>query len=159
MPTQTNPDPLDFAGLLAMGLHVLTDQLRTRLAEAGFDDIRRPYGFIFRAISKNGASINELADLLEISKQATSKIIDTMQVRGYVTREEDVGDRRSKVVRLTERGRDAMRVAQRANAELEASLEARVGKNAVKAMRLALNTFVKEGNPELYAQRRARPFW
>jgi DNA-binding MarR family transcriptional regulator len=161
MPSRSSElnDPLDFAGLLALSLHVLTDQLRARLAEAGFDDIRRPFGFIFRAVAKDGATINELADLLEVSKQATSKIIDDMEARGYVTRFESPDDRRSKIVRLTERGTRAMQTALRLNRELEASLESRVGPKAIKAMRVALDTFAKEGNPELYAQRRARPFW
>jgi DNA-binding MarR family transcriptional regulator len=155
----TQTAAIDFAGLLAMSLHILTDQLRAQLAAAGFDDIKRPYGFIFRAVARDGASINELADLLEVSKQATSKIIDEMASRDYVSRQEDPNDRRSKIVRLTERGHQAMQIALKVNAELESVLEARVGFETVKAMRLALDTFAREGNPDLYAQRGARPFW
>jgi DNA-binding MarR family transcriptional regulator len=164
MPAKTSKQALtddtpDFAALLAMSLHVLTDRVRAQLHEAGFTDIKKPYGFIFRAIAKNGASINELAALLEVSKQATSKIVDDMSTAGYVTRDEHETDRRSKIVRLTERGRQAMQTARKANQELETKLEKRVGKTKMQAMRFVLETFASEGDPALYKQRRARPIW
>jgi DNA-binding MarR family transcriptional regulator len=156
---QPKNETLDFAALLAISLHILTDTIRAQLHQAGFTDIRRPYGFIFRAIAEHGASINELAALLEVSKQATSKIVDDMTIDGYVTRSEHDTDRRSKIVRLTQRGKEAMKIAQKANQELEAALEKKVGKANIEAMRIVLDTFAREGNPTLYKQRRARPLW
>jgi DNA-binding MarR family transcriptional regulator len=153
------PDNPDFAALLAMSLHILTDNTRARLHNAGFTDIKKPYGFIFRAIAKDGASINELAALLEVSKQAASKIVDDMTTAGYVTRDEHETDRRSKIVRLSERGRQAMQAARKANQDLETKLEKRVGKTNLEAMRSVLSTFASEGDPTLYKQRRARPIW
>jgi DNA-binding MarR family transcriptional regulator len=158
-PKKQPDDKPDFAALLAMSLHILTDNTRTHLHAAGFDDIRKPYGFIFRAIAKDGASINELAALLEVSKQAASKIVDDMTSAGYVSRDEHETDRRSKIVRLTERGRQAMQTARKANQELEAALEKRVGKTKMEAMRIVLETFASESDPALYKQRRARPIW
>jgi DNA-binding MarR family transcriptional regulator len=158
-PKKQPDDKPDFAALLAMSLHILTDNTRAKLHAAGFDDIRKPYGFIFRAIAKDGASINELAALLEVSKQAASKIVDDMTSAGYVSRDEHETDRRSKIVRLTERGRQAMQTARKANQELETALEKRVGKNKMEAMQIVLETFASEGDPALYKQRRARPIW
>lgn len=50
----------------------------------------------------NGANQSELADILEIEKATLGRLLDRMEQKGWVRRENDANDRRAKRVYLTE---------------------------------------------------------
>jgi DNA-binding MarR family transcriptional regulator len=81
--------------------------IRARLAEAGFEDLPRNGGFVLSGMSYHGGSAVDMIRGLGVSKQAASRLIDTLVLRGYLTRSLNPDDRRRMNVELTERGRGA----------------------------------------------------
>lgn len=94
--------------LLFAGFRSLIDQLHAELAEQGHPDVRPAYGFAMQAIGPDGATASELGRRLGISKQAAGKTADRLEKLGYVERADDPGDARRKLLRLTDRGVDAL---------------------------------------------------
>jgi DNA-binding MarR family transcriptional regulator len=150
----------DLAILITVAFRCVVDQLTARLAAAGFPDVRPPYGYIFRALQGEGMTSTELAALLQVSKQATLKLVDELEAHDFVARHPDIADRRAKILRLTVRGRSALETAMGISADLEAELAALVGDDRVASMRSALVTFIaSHGGLEDARARRARPVW
>lgn len=94
--------------LLFAGFRSLIDQLHAELAEQGHPDVRPAYGFAMQAIGPDGATASELGRRLGISKQAAGKTADRLEKLGYVERADDPADARRKLLRLTDRGVDAL---------------------------------------------------
>ncbi|RKT83637.1 DNA-binding transcriptional regulator, MarR family [Saccharopolyspora antimicrobica] len=94
--------------LLFAGFRSLIDQLHAELAEQGHPDVRPAYGFAMQAIGPDGATASELGRRLGISKQAAGKTADRLEKLGYVERADDPDDARRKLLRLTDRGVDAL---------------------------------------------------
>ncbi len=55
----------------------------------------------------------DVADYLGVTKQAASQLVEQLVQRGYVVREADPGDARSRILKLTERGWACTRAASR----------------------------------------------
>ncbi|MER7014034.1 MarR family winged helix-turn-helix transcriptional regulator [Saccharopolyspora sp. NPDC000359] len=94
--------------LLFAGFRSLIDQLHAELAEQGHPDVRPAYGFAMQAIGPDGATASELGRQLGISKQAAGKTADRLEKLGYAERADDPADARRKLLRLTDRGVDAL---------------------------------------------------
>jgi DNA-binding MarR family transcriptional regulator len=77
------------------------------LAAAGFDDLPRNGAYVLGGMANRGMSPTELILGLDVTKQAASQLIDTLVLRGYLTREVNPDDRRRLLIDLTERGRHA----------------------------------------------------
>jgi DNA-binding MarR family transcriptional regulator len=90
--------------LLMLGSRTIIDDLHQRLAQLGYNDVRPSHGFAFQRIAPDGATGNELAEFLDITKQAASEMVDYLEKHGYVRRQPHPTDRRGKIVILTERG-------------------------------------------------------
>src|SRR5947209_4608398 len=86
--------------LLARGFRATVDELQRRLAAEGFADVRPAHGFAFVRLAPDGATGNELAEHLGVTKQAASQMVDELERRGYVVRQADPRDGRGKVVVL-----------------------------------------------------------
>jgi DNA-binding MarR family transcriptional regulator len=78
-----------------------------RLAEAGFEDLPRNGGFVLSGMNYHGGSAVDMIRGLGVTKQAASRLIDTLVLRGYLTRSLNPDDRRRMTIELTERGRAA----------------------------------------------------
>src|ERR1700760_981618 len=94
--------------LLGSGRMAYGRAIREGYAEVGFDDIPklgpRLLGGIFRE-NWSAGSASDIARDFGISKQAASKLIDTLVIRGYLERGIDPEDRRRLTLELTERRR------------------------------------------------------
>jgi DNA-binding MarR family transcriptional regulator len=78
-----------------------TDMLRLLKRE----DLSMPRIVALNVVERQGAaSISEISAYLDLSLGNTSILIDKLVCHGFVTRIEDVSDRRHKLVRLTEKG-------------------------------------------------------
>src|SRR5919206_4161645 len=84
----------DLAILLAAGYRALADRLQTDMRSAGLADMRPSYGFVIRAVAAEEPTINRLAELLEVTKQAASRMADEMERDGFIERHADPDDRR-----------------------------------------------------------------
>src|SRR3954449_7724620 len=116
-----NPD----LGVLASRLlFSLQDELFTRLADAGYDDLLPRHGSVLAYLDEDGIRATELARLSGRHKQIIGRIVDDLEELGYVERRPDPADRRAKLIFPTERGLDQVRLG----GEIVAAMEARHAK-------------------------------
>jgi len=66
----------------------------------------------------DGVTQAELADLLEIDRPALGRLLDRLEVSGWVTRKDDTKDRRAKRVFLTDEVEPAMKAMRHAAADM-----------------------------------------
>ena len=66
----------------------------------------------------DGVTQSELADILEVEKATLGRLLDRMEQKGWVRREEHAGDRRAKRVFLTKEVEPAIKTMRSAAAEL-----------------------------------------
>jgi len=100
--------------------------------------MRTPYGFVVRALAERARTLTELAEVLDVSKQAAIKVVDEMERRGFLHREPDPQDRRAKLLRLTERGLAVREAALAESGRMEAELREVAGEADVDALRRAV---------------------
>lgn len=130
--------PVDLGILLALAYQEFVRGLREEHARAGFDDLGRSDGFVFRALAARPLTVSDLATRLQVTKQAAAQIVDDMQARGLVERRPDPSDGRARLLRLTDRGEAALATARRFHQRYERQLVRAHGREAVDAMRTVL---------------------
>lgn len=150
----------DLAILLAAALHAVSGRLLGAIERADVDGMRRPYGFVIRAVDAESPSVNRLAELLGVTKQAASRVAEEMQQAGFLTREADPQDRRVRRLRLTDKGRLVRSAALQESATIERELRTTLGATGLGQTRQALIQLIAEaGGLDDVAARRARPVW
>jgi DNA-binding MarR family transcriptional regulator len=132
------PQPLDLGILLALAYQEFVRQLREAHVQAGFDDLGRSDGFVFRALAAGAMTVSDLATRLQISKQGAAQIVDDMETRGYLERRPDPGDGRARLVFLSARGTQALAAARRFHHRYERRLIRQHGAGPVKNLRRLL---------------------
>jgi DNA-binding MarR family transcriptional regulator len=134
--------------LLGAGRMTYGRAIRAGYTEAGFDDIPKLGPRLLGGIRRFGGSVGSVSDVARdfgVSKQAASKLIDTLVIRGYVERGTDPEDRRRLTLELTERGREAADIGWEASDRIDRELEEAVGADAVAQMRETVATLVALG--------------
>jgi DNA-binding MarR family transcriptional regulator len=132
--------------LLAEGRVTYGRAIREGYAELGFDDIPKLGPRLLGGILRNGGTIGSAGNVAKdfgVSKQAASKLIDTLVVRGYVERGVDPEDRRLLTLALTERGKAAAEVGWEAVDRVDRELETAVGAAAIKQVRKTVGALVE----------------
>jgi DNA-binding MarR family transcriptional regulator len=131
--------------LLGEGRMTFGRAIREGYAEAGFDDIPRLGPRLLGGILRNGGTVGSATNVghdFGISKQAASKLIDILVIRGYISRGVDPDDRRKLSLELTDRGRAAAEVGWEATDRIDRELEAAVGADAIRQMRTTVGALV-----------------
>ena len=114
-------------------------KLLERLAANGHPQIREGYGCVFGFIDiEHGSRLTELAEHSGLTKQAVGEAVSDLERLGYLKREPDPLDGRAKVIKLTERGRDALLTGRRLFADIEREWAEEVGEDLVATLREAL---------------------
>jgi DNA-binding MarR family transcriptional regulator len=106
-PATHQEDDVVIPALLRAARGSYAQAIRLHLGQAGFDDLPRNGGFVLGGMANHGGSAVDMIRGLGVSKQAASQLIDTLVLRGYLTREMNPDDRRRMTLELTERGRGA----------------------------------------------------
>jgi DNA-binding MarR family transcriptional regulator len=83
---------------------VFVDRMLLELAALGHRDLTRAHMKIFPVLDPQGVRVTRMAEQLQTSKQALSKLIDDLERLGYLNRIPDEGDGRAKIVMLTASG-------------------------------------------------------
>ena len=122
--------------------------IRRRLDAAGYDDVPPNGLFVLGAIGEGSTPLADVIAALGVSKQTVGALVDSLVVRGYLDRRADPVDRRRIVVSLSDRGAGAAAVIRRTVSEIEASLDARVGSDAVAHTRVALAALTAMGSED-----------
>jgi DNA-binding MarR family transcriptional regulator len=91
----------------------------------------------------DGTRITELARRAEITKQAVGQLVSDMERAGYVERFADPDDQRAKIVKLTQRGRDAILDGLTVFSELAAELGGAVGEGEIDRLVDGLETLMR----------------
>lgn len=150
--------PYELFALLAVTLRSLTDELHRELARLGYADVRLTHGFAFQRLAPDGATGNELAAYLDITKQAVSQMIDYLERQGYVVRQPHPRDKREKLVVLTTRGQECNRVSQEILAHLELRCAGMLGAERMRALRVDLYRLALITNGGIFPDN-LRPIW
>jgi DNA-binding MarR family transcriptional regulator len=136
------PPARDFGILLALAYGAFVDDLREALAEAGYPDLHRSFGYMARMLADGPLTLRQVADRLEVTSPAALKVVANMVQGGYLERLDDPEDGRARKVRLTKKGCAALARARAFHSDFERALARDVGREAVRKMRDALETVV-----------------
>ncbi|HEY2717645.1 MAG TPA: MarR family winged helix-turn-helix transcriptional regulator [Solirubrobacterales bacterium] len=128
--------------LLAEGRKTYGAAIRRAFAAEGFDDIPKLGPRLLGGMLRFGSQPADIAADFGISKQAASKLVDALVVRGYLERRVDPDDRRRMLLSLTARGEAAARASGAATDRVDRELEEAVGERAVEQMRETLGALV-----------------
>ena len=113
--------------------YALNDEVQRRLHSAGFEGLRFSHGFLVQHLVAGERSVGELAELMGITQQAVSKTVGELETLGYLERRARAADARVRLVTLTRRGREAIKTAREARAEVVAELRSELGPRRVDA--------------------------
>jgi len=122
-------------GLLDVVKEAMLAEFRGELVATGYADVRPTHGCVFRFIRDEGMRLTELASFAGITKQSAGELVDDLVALGYVERLPDPADRRAKLIRLTERGKEAQGVGFGLFAKIEERWAERYGAAAFEQLR------------------------
>jgi len=108
------------------------------LAAADLDDLPRNGPFVLGGMARTAASAADLIAALGVTKQAASQLIDTLVIRGYLTREVNPNDRRRMTIELTDRGRAAAAAVRAGVEEVDAELAGMISPAELAGLRAGL---------------------
>ena len=113
-------------------------EVMTRLRDAGFDDVLPAHLGVFQYPGPDGLRPGVLAVRTKASKQAMNHLLHQLESGGYIRRESHPDDRRTRVVRLTDRGRAAADVIAETTHRLEAQWAEALGESVYEDLARAL---------------------
>lgn len=137
--------------MLLGGFRVLVDAATAELAAKGYEDVRPAHDFAMRAIDAGATNASELGRRMSITKQAATKVIETLLDRGYIGREPDSDDARRKLLSVTPLGRDVMREGERVFNQLRSRFQRQIGKAELAALEQHLAVLVGDAGVRLDA--------
>ncbi|HTU84873.1 MAG TPA: MarR family transcriptional regulator [Solirubrobacteraceae bacterium] len=130
--------------LLEQGFDVFAEEMGRRVADTPYSDIRISHGCVFGNIDPDGTRLTDLAERAHMTKQSVGEVASELERRGYLERVPDPGDGRAKIIRLTERGREAQALGFQIIGELEEEWAERFGAERIAALRDALEAITAE---------------
>jgi DNA-binding MarR family transcriptional regulator len=147
--------------LTAMLFRALVDRLEVHITEQGGQVTRPSHLYILRSLYPAAATVTELAERCEVTKQAISQILDSLESMKVVKRTPDPRDARAKVVKLTKKGERSLEIAVLAWGEVENEWAKLLGgPAAMQEVREAMFAFIeKYGDWHRGEQPRLRPVW
>ena len=124
--------------LLTQVKNAALQKLFVRMAEEGYGDVREGHGCVFGFIDmENGSRVTDLAEAAGLTKQAVGEAVAELERLGYLERAACPDDGRAKIIKLTERGRDAALAGRRMFAQIEQEWADELGEELVKSLREA----------------------
>ena len=117
---------------------IIRHEIMNGLAAAGYTDILPAHLGVFQYPGPDGLRPGVLAARTRASKQAMNHLLHQLESGGYLVREASTGDRRTRVVRLTERGWDAMAVIRQTTADVEKDWAGALGEETYRELRHGL---------------------
>ena len=124
--------------LLLQAFEWFDDGLTNELAAAGWPRQNRMQSLVFANLDVGGTRPADLARHLGVSRQAIHQTVATLEAAGLVSMQPDPSSGRSKLVMLTEQGRQIVDDALAAFRRLEAELAQRIGERKVAQLRAVL---------------------
>lgn len=113
-------------------------RLRAALAAAGLHGIRPAQAVALVPLAAGGMHASDLADRLKVSRQAVAQGVVALEREGYVTRVPDPADARARIIELTPRGRQVLRVMRSNAIGLEERWRQALGERRLGELRQSL---------------------
>lgn len=151
-----DPAGLDLAYLAQfVGMRV-NELVVKRAARAGYTGLRESHGYLIQHLVDSDRTITELARRMGVTQQAVSKTVAELVSLGILDSAPG-SDRRARIIRLSERGWENVRVARRARAFIDRRLVAAIGvRNHRRARQALLACLTELGGLERIRDRRVR---
>ena len=124
--------------LMRMPVDAIVARMLAGLHSAGFTDLVAAHMAVLRYPGAEDRRPSELASETGMSKQAMNYLLGEMERLGYLRRDDDPDDHRSKRIHLTERGDAAGQTMRQTVAEIEAELAAELGEARLEQLKLLL---------------------
>jgi len=135
----SSPAALGNTAVLLREAYVVIERVvPLRLAERGHGAIRVAHGAVFQHLDEGGTTVSALAERAGMTKQAMSELTHYLEGHGYVRREPDPEDRRAKLVKLTDLGREVVAIVLGLVPEMEDRIIDALGKSRWRALRTDL---------------------
>jgi DNA-binding MarR family transcriptional regulator len=135
--------PRPLPALLAQVKATAVERMFERMAGQGFDDVREGHGCVFGFIDlEHGSRLTDLAERSRLTKQAVGEAVAELERKGYLERVPDPLDGRAKIIKLTERGREAAITGRRLFAEVEREWAEQLGEELLRGLREAAERIV-----------------
>jgi DNA-binding MarR family transcriptional regulator len=132
------PDDANIPALLRAARGSYAHAIVASLDAAGCDDLPQNAPYVLGGMANRQASAVDMIRGLGVTRQAASQLIDTLVVRGYLTREVNPADRRRLNIELTDRGRAAAAATLAAIARVDAELAATITPDELAGLRAGL---------------------
>jgi len=125
-------------GYLALFLGQRINELVvSRLVHAGFKHVRESHGYVIQHLIECDRSVTDLARRMGVTQQAASKTTAEM-IRLGILESKTAIDRRSRVIRLSNRAWESIQFSRRARARIDRRLAALVGVMNYRRMKACL---------------------
>jgi DNA-binding MarR family transcriptional regulator len=133
------PEPVEppLGVLLFIPVRHMETRILAAVVAAGFP-ITLAQAKLAQRIDPDGSRLGQLADAAQVTKQSAGYLVDQLEEAGIVERVADPRDARAVLVRIAERGRQAIAVAQIEQDRIEAEWESHVGPDALESLRATL---------------------
>ena len=139
--------PPMIGALLRFPWEAVQEHMLRRLHERGFDDFDPSYLIVVQYPGPHGERPSDLAARLRISKQALNHLLGQLEHRGYLKRQPDPDDKRSKRIALTPRGTKAATTIRQAVAEIEHTWTQQLGPKRFNQLRQLLRDLAELNQP------------
>jgi DNA-binding MarR family transcriptional regulator len=134
----TPPDAPWIGAILRLVWQAVREQIGHTVRAAGFHDVTQAHISLFRYPGLDGTRPTQLAEELQISKQAINDLLRDLEQRRYIRRDVDPLDRRGRLIRLSSHGVKLENTILDAARKAEADLARQLGAKQFQAMRQAL---------------------
>ena len=124
--------------LLFYPYRAMEAQVLARVREAGYE-VTAAQGRIFARIGPAGTRLSELAAQAQVTKATAGFIVDQLERSGLVTRVADPDDGRARLVTITDKGQEAVRIAADEVAAVEDEWTAHLGARKMQHLRRSLS--------------------
>lgn len=131
------PQPL-IGALLRVPWETVRERMLAGLHDRGFTDLVAAHVDVWRYPGPENQRPSELATQTRMTKQALNYLLGQLEQLGYLTRETDTSDHRSKRIRLTPKGRAATRAIYETVQDVETEWEHQLGSRKFAQLRRLL---------------------
>ncbi len=120
--------------LIQLANHCNSSLMRTTM-DKGYPNLRPSYGQVLMHIGVDGARIQDIAAINDISKQAVGQLVGEIEDLGYIQRAQDPADGRSKILFFTPAGTKLISDSIAAADQLMQSYSTIIGASRLQQMR------------------------
>jgi DNA-binding MarR family transcriptional regulator len=145
-PESSVPPPL-IGALLRVPFESVRDRMLAGLHERGFTDVVAAHLDVFQYPGPENQRPLQLATHTRMTKQALNYLLGQLEQLGYLVREPDNDDQRSKRIRLTRRGHAAAKAIREIVKDLETEWEQQLGPRKFAQLRRLLTQLYAIATP------------